>query len=495
MTDDNTMLLVGAALLIGAFFAFKEDKSTTGEEDEDTPMPPAPGSKGKPKVIEDPAKGPEEYPDPSLLAKQQAEVDALRHMNAPKGKQQGELNELSDWGRFVEIKSTQHGIFPFSPEDSKALQRFLMLMRQQKRRYEQHASALASITRLISPLSRVTSEMILNSGDYDYPEVLKNIHILEVASIRNDQARQLEANKVNSITYNQFKQENHMNQVKNSEKLVFNQDVINAQSQMISNTIVNQLRPFVAAQDTRHLVDAAMDDTSGSSGAKRPSGDVESDMDYNGLDGAPSANVETQVAQRNASLLRNSQAGGEKPLKDPATIPKEPVYIDAIADGFNTDGKATTRIREEHEMYPNAPEYMSRMGYSEPKKPGKRKRIEGDKRSTAKVSKVTTQLFDKAKRGDGNVNALSNKKQLVPVGLFNSTNRTQQMIKENTEVGANYLQRVGETGARFQVLARRKNTPEAVLGLAFCDLRETAPEGSLQVSSETQSPWRTGLFR
>ena len=491
MSDDNTMLLVGAALLVGAFFAFndKKDKSTT-DGDGDTPMPPAGGEEivdltgdpdGKPKTIKGGGKRAFEGVEADTLQqKQQEEVNQLNHMIHPDGKQQAELDQLADWGVFLDLKASRHGIFPFSAEDRKDLQRYLALMRQQKRRYEKHAEALASVTRMISPMSRVTAEQILHNQRYDYTKVLSNIHILEVAAIRNDQARQIQENQINSVTYNSFKQENHMNQVKNSEKLIFNQDVINAQSQMISNTIVNTLQPFVAAQDTRHLVDAAMDDTSGSSGAKRPAGDVESETGYDGLDGAPKDGLETQIAQRNTSVLRKSLVGGEKALKDPASIPKEPVYIDAIAEGFNTDGKATTRIREEREMYPNAPEYMSRMGYSEPKKPGKRKRIESDKRSTAKVSKVTTQLFDKAKRGDGNVNALSNKKQLVPASLFNSTNKTQQMIKENTEVGATYLQRVRETGARFQVLARRSKTPEAALGLAFCDLRETAPEGSQQ---------------
>ena len=380
------------------------------------------------------------------------------------------MEQLEDWGLFMEIKTQTHGIFPFSIPDRKDAQKFLSKLKVHKRRYETHAGRLANITRMISPLSRVTPEMILHSADYDYADICTKIMILETAIIKSDQQRQMNENSINSVTNVFNKTENHMAQVQNSEKVIYDQ------SQAITANIVNQLTGFMSAQITTPHLSDIMDGTSGSStGAKRPAPES-----YSGLDGAPENGLDTEIDQNNAIVLRNSLPGGEKPLKNPGAIPKEPVFIDAVADGFNTDGKATTRIREGHEMYPNEPEYMTRMGYSVPKKPGKRKRVEGDIRPTAKVSKVTTQLFDKAKRGDGNVNALSNQKQLVVSNLFNSTGREQEMIRENTDVGATYLQRVRETGARFQILAKRKNTPEAAIGLAYHDLKETAPQGGQQ---------------
>lgn len=147
MTDDNTLLLVGGVLLIGAFFAFKDEKKSETGKQETGGDPPTGGEMMD--LTTEEATGEKDPKDkggdkPAPEDVELAEREALNRMENKDSSTQKALKALEEWGIFVSLSHDEYEIWPFSLTTRQELGKHLAKQLAIANEYRYHAERMVA---------------------------------------------------------------------------------------------------------------------------------------------------------------------------------------------------------------------------------------------------------------------------------------------------------------------------------------------------------------
>ena len=290
------MLLVGGAILLAAFFAFKDDKKTDvkrrGELSGSAPSgggPPGPGGKEPMEVSESEAgeKDPKEVESLPPQAQVRLHKEELDKMENSQNPQQSLLESMVKFADRLNKKWRNKTGWPLSGEERTELHQYILDSEKIMITYEEIARSWSDAVQMANPgFARASPSDILDDDSYSYGRFnenrdrlieLQSANDMDIQSLENQRA---EAQKqVNIVTQHQYN-------VALTDQRTFNQSNISALTKSIEQTIVTNNDPFNMAPATDFESSASVSfldaPSSGSSAAKRPAPETSGEM-HNGF--------------------------------------------------------------------------------------------------------------------------------------------------------------------------------------------------------------------